>query len=234
MAVRSADTEASTGPTRVRSSRVPLVDGWHEVSGLVGSMSQLTPMDLVQLLMQGQRTAQVELRTPSTRAFIGVDRGQVRCCRIDGAGAGVEAFFALAFWNTGVFRVSYQRPCDEINIGIDTNLLLLEAACRHDEDHRHAPVADLLAGALAELDKLEPAPEVEFDDLPLLVEPVAFTPSGLFQSFFLEAGQPVTQPPQSPTRMPFMSTTIDIDDALDQEIVDDVDGNRTARERPRR
>jgi hypothetical protein len=74
---------------------------------------------------------------------------------------------------------------------------------------------------------------ISMHDLPTLLpdmEVQGMTPSGVFQRFFEEAGQRVVAMPS----IPFSSAAVNIESALDQEIDDILDGNRTSRERPRR
>ena len=105
--------------------------------GMRGRLSTLSFGDLVQVLHAGRRSGLLTLSGPGREARLFFAAGRLLAAQ-SGALHGPEAFFDVAFWKEGEFRMEDVAPRlpEEARIDADTIALLMEAMRRMDEGER--------------------------------------------------------------------------------------------------
>jgi hypothetical protein len=134
-AAPSLEGDAEVNGLGLSKEGAPLFDPMGMPSGIVGNISQMSLIDLMQTLNLNRKTARVDVhldREGQVQGVIFVRDGQ-----LVGAGTadldGEEAFFSLVRAAQGTFRVRFDRKSPEENIDADTTYLLLEAMRRLDD-----------------------------------------------------------------------------------------------------
>lgn len=120
-------------------------------AGISGRLEQMSLVDVVQLLANGQRGALIEVHSESPLGtalpvgLIGLTRGQIAFAR-HGNDVGEDALFSILSSSRGSFSVSFEKAVPAANIQRETTFLLLEHLRRLDEaarvpgeTQRHAP-----------------------------------------------------------------------------------------------
>ncbi len=117
-----------------------------EPTGVMGTLKQMSIVDICQMLEMGKKDAEIELTALDGQSgelcFLG---GQVVQC-VWGQQLAEEAFYTLVRRKEGFFRIHYGRRTTRQNIDVPTAFLLLEAMRRLDEQERggaapHQPIA---------------------------------------------------------------------------------------------
>ena len=111
-------------------------------TGVMGSLKQMSVIEIAQTLEMGRKTARVEVHPIDAAAGVFCCQGGRVVFAASGedpvVGAvlkGEEAFFKLACHSDGFFRIHYGTESDESNIDAPTQYLLLETLRRLDERH---------------------------------------------------------------------------------------------------
>lgn len=110
-----------------------------ERGGLVGSLGDVSLVEILQLLNFGRRSGAIDVEPqseqglPLPRGLVVVDAGQVRFAKAGGA-VGEDALFALLSAGRGRFSVRFERNVVDVpNVTAETQFLLLEFLRRADE-----------------------------------------------------------------------------------------------------
>jgi hypothetical protein len=124
------------GEAPARSAPGPLGP---ERGGLVGSLGDVSLVEILQLLNFGRRSGAIDVEPqseqglPLPRGLVVVDAGQVRFAKAGGA-VGEDALFALLSAGRGRFSVRFERNVVDVpNVTAETQFLLLEFLRRADE-----------------------------------------------------------------------------------------------------
>ena len=151
-----------------------LVELDEEPTGVIGSLTQMPVSEIMQMLINGRKSAVVEVKPKGgSLGVLGLRDGRLVYCRLEDGRAGEDAFFALFAAEKGTFRIRYDRHVPLTNIDRDSTYLLLEAARLWDEAHRNGDT-------IVRTKSTSSAPE----DTP----PPRRLATGLFSRFFSEAG----------------------------------------------
>ena len=118
---------------RIRSANLRLREILDE--GMVGQLSLVPIMELIQNLTTAHRSGTIELRYEDETATIGLRDGKV-VFAIIGSVEAEEAFYRICDWRRGSFVFSHNEIPTRENIMQDTVHLLLEAMRRIDESAR--------------------------------------------------------------------------------------------------
>lgn len=108
-------------------------------TGVMGTLKQMAVADIVQSLELGRKTARVELHPMTATEESGPDKGMLgftdgMCTYAEyGGELGDEAFYKLARFTEGFFRIRYGEGPPAQNITKQTQFLLLEAMRIMDE-----------------------------------------------------------------------------------------------------
>ena len=104
-----------------------------QMSGVMGTLKQMSVVEIVQLLEMGKKSALVEITpTGGSPGAFGAEDGRVvyaSCAGLDGE----EAFFALTGVKEGAFQIHYGAAAPEHNVAAEGTFLLIEAMRRVDE-----------------------------------------------------------------------------------------------------
>jgi serine/threonine-protein kinase len=126
-----------------------------EPTGVMGTLKQMSAVDICHMLEIGKKDAVIELSFVSGHpaaelSFLG---GEVVFCTW-GTVVAEEAFYALCRMKEGFFRIHYNRKTEKKNIESPTGFLMLEAMRRLDEGE---PPPSALGGATPPAGSASPA-----------------------------------------------------------------------------
>ncbi len=105
--------------------------------GILGRLSMISAVDLIQTLSTSRRTGTLTLTHGSDHCLLHFLEGEIRGA-VMGDVQGEEAFFPLLEWPDGDFCFEQSEPLDEIPgaLGLGTTALLMEGLRRIDERAR--------------------------------------------------------------------------------------------------
>jgi serine/threonine-protein kinase len=107
-----------------------------QMSGVMGTLKQMSVMEIVQLLDIGKKTAMVDLTpTGGATGSLGFEGGKLRYAAHDQLD-GEEAFYFLATVKEGAFQIKYGAKPPRTNVHADGTFLMIEALRRQDEGNR--------------------------------------------------------------------------------------------------
>ncbi len=105
--------------------------------GILGRLSMISAVDLIQTLSASRRTGTLSLTHGNNKCLLYFLEGEIRGA-VMGDVEGEEAFFPLLEWPDGDFCFEQSEPLDEVPgpLGIGTTALLMEGLRRIDERGR--------------------------------------------------------------------------------------------------
>ena len=140
-----------------------------ETTGVMGTLRQMSAIEIVQMLELSRKTAVIEIHPQTGEpGEFSVEDGQVRYAQF-GDVVGEAAFYKLARLSAGMFRIHYGRHCDVPNIDRPTQFLMLEAARGLDDERTQKSVVPSAVSAVEEQavhspPPSPPAPEALIDE----------------------------------------------------------------------
>ncbi len=108
-------------------------------SGVQGRLADFGLIELIQTLSLGMKTVKLELtHDRNGEASIYLDRGRIARAST-GTRSGEEAFYEIATWEDGAFRILNGQTNHDPNIGVSNDFLILESLRRIDESAAGIP-----------------------------------------------------------------------------------------------
>ena len=104
-------------------------------SGFAGTLNNLHPIDIVQLCCLSVSTMAIRVTKEALEGAIYIQNGEV-VHAIQSENSGVEAFFTIMGWDSGIFETFEAPPISHRTIHENYQSLLMEASRRNDENNR--------------------------------------------------------------------------------------------------
>ena len=104
-------------------------------NGFAGTLNNLHPIDIVQLCCLSVSTMAIRVTNEDQEGTIYIKKGEV-VHAVQGEVTGVEAFFVIMGWDSGVFETSDAPPTTDRTIHEHYQFLLMEASRQNDEANR--------------------------------------------------------------------------------------------------
>lgn len=144
-------------PFNFEEMRLTIRDALDRRDGFAGTLSELSCVDVVQMLCLARKTTAVLFAEPTGSGAVYIDRGEIVHAVFRNL-VGEEALYAMVAVDRGVFHTA-PLPLDiDRTITASSQWLLIEATRRLDEASRDSAAIELLPDEIEEIHELPGAP----------------------------------------------------------------------------
>jgi hypothetical protein len=135
--VWSGNWDAGVAATKLRRTVERRPHAPSKSQAVTGTLSQLSFIDMVQILAAGTRSVRIELHKGKANAKIVLWQGQIKYAEAAGK-LGEQAVYEVLAWQDATFSFSPVETMPEVNCRIPNEAMLLEGCRLLDEQKRNA------------------------------------------------------------------------------------------------